>query len=894
MSSLAHPGPVLANAVGMSSIAPSPLLALKPAPQPTTLPPIPTVNAPSTEPANTPPPPDEEEEPGDGVDRARLLHLLRERFGHGDFRPGQEPVISHVASGRDALVVMPTGAGKSLCYQLPALYRGGVTLVVSPLIALMKDQVDAMDALSIPVTFINSSISPDEREERLRRTIDGEIRLLYVAPERFRGGGFARRLAGAEINLFVVDEAHCLSQWGHDFRPDYLRLGDVRRELGRPPTIACTATATEKVRDDILGTLELHDPGVFVTGFDRTNLKLSVTHARSRAGKEDALRDELARMGRPALVYCATRKSVEQVTGLIRAGGDQVLAYHAGLPAEERTRIQNSFMTGRVPVVVATNAFGMGIDKEDIRGVVHFDIPRTIEAYYQEIGRAGRDGRPSDITLLYRVGDRRIQEFFIDNSHPPEWAVIGTWQALDEVGPSSVFMSHRAIAEQLGNGASDRMVGASMVVLEREGWLRRLPIREGLAHVTFLPEEPGAAPQRDGLPRELWGQLQALRARGGHPVELGRFGAPPPRGTDEFFDSVGASTQGSTFGSGGLPEHIPVDMASVATELEVGRDRLGGAVRRLESVGLIRIERGDRCSGARLLRKGQPFDLDFRPLRQRRNHEMSKLDRMIAFAEDEGCRRRSILTYFGDTPDWDTCGTCDECRRDGGASVLPQPLVGEAETMARKALACVARMGNGHSASMVAKVLTGSSVKNIKLMGFDKLSTFGLLSDLTQDDAAEVLKALTRAGCLVQTEVRRSIGGFDRSYKVVNLAPLGARVMRQQEEDFAMAFPEVGPLRRRVKQQARMRKDLAGGGGDILEPTDRALYEKLREVRAALAREEGVPPYTMGSNRLLREIARHKPHNREQMMMLKGCGERMFDKVGQPFVEVALAFEREG
>ncbi len=884
-----------------SSAVPSLKLVVRP----TTLPPFPAVTAPSAEAAPPAPPPPEleddpsrlddapEEQPSD-VDRARLLDLLRDRFGHDAFRPGQEPVITHVAAGRDALAVMPTGAGKSLCYQLPALYRGGTAVVVSPLIALMKDQVDALVQLDIPVTFINSSISPDEREERMRRVLAGEIKLLYVAPERFRGGSFARRLSRADISLFVVDEAHCLSQWGHDFRPDYLRLGDVRHELGDPPTIACTATATAKVRDDILATLELRDPGVFVTGFDRTNLRLGVVPARNRGDKEDALLQELGRMGRPALVYCATRKSVTQVSNLIRSHGERVLAYHAGLMPDERTRIQNSFMGGRVPVVVATNAFGMGIDKEDIRAVVHYDIPRTIEAYYQEIGRAGRDGRPADITLLYRVGDRRIQEFFIDNAHPPEWAVIGTWQALDEVGPTSVFLSHRAIAEQLGNGATDRMVGASMVVLEREGWLRRLPVREGLTHLTFLPEEPHAAPQRDGLPRDLWQHLAALRERGGHPVELDRYGAPPARGTDEFFDSVGAAGQAGLFGSRGLPDHIPVHLPTLASELEAARDRLGGALRRLESVGLVRVEHGDRCSGAKLLRKGQPFDLDFAPLRKRRNHELSKLDRMIGFAEEEGCRRRAILGYFGETPDWETCGTCDECKRGGGAAALPEPLVGEAETIARKALACVARMGDGHSAGMVSKVLTGSSAKNIKLMGFDKLSTHGLLSSLTQDEVGEVLKALVRCGCLVQTEVRRQIGGYDRSYKVLNLSPLGGRVMRQKEPDFSMAFPEVGPMRRRSAARARMRKDIATGGGDVLDTTQRAVFDKLREVRSALARDEDVPAYTMGSNRLLREIARNLPADRAEMLALNGCGERMFDKIGQPFLDVVEAFSDDG
>jgi ATP-dependent DNA helicase RecQ len=832
--------------------------------------------------------------PPSAADGARLKELLQDTFGHVDFRPGQEPVIRHVAEGRDALVVMPTGAGKSLCFQLPALYRGGVAVVVSPLIALMKDQVDSLTDLGIPTTFINSSISTAERDERLRAVLAGEIRLLYVAPERFRGGGFARRLGAANVTLFVVDEAHCLSQWGHDFRPDYLRLGAVRKDLGSPATVACTATATAQVREDILQTLELDEPGIFVTGFDRPNLRLSVLPARSRAHKEELVLDEIARVGRPALVYCATRRNVEKVVQLLRGRGESVAGYHAGLDSAERTRIQESFMNGRMPVVVATNAFGMGIDKEDIRGVVHFDIPRTIEAYYQEIGRAGRDQRPSEISLLYKIGDRSLQEFFIDNNHPPEAVVLGTWQALEEGGAGTVFLAHRAIADGIGNGATDRMVGASMVVLEREGWLRRLPVREGLAHVTFPRVDLSHEPQRDGLPRDLWRLLKTLRRVGGHPIELDRYGAPPPRGTDEFFDSVGAARQSGLFAGGAddsLPAHIPLHMPTLASELDASRERVAAALRRLEQLGLVQVEHADRCSGARLLRKGQEFDLDFGPLRIRRRHEFDKLDTMVAYAEDESCRRRAILTYFGEDPDWKTCGACDACLRGGGAAVVPQLLTGPAEMIARKALACVARMGNGHSSSTVAKVLAGSAAKNIRLLGFERLSTFGILGNLTQDEVMDLLRALVRAGCLVQTEVSRNLRGYDRRWKVLNLSQLGARVMRRKEPDFHMVFPEVGPLRKARLQAQRLRKDIASGAGDLLDSTDRALFEKLRELRAVLARGDNVPAYAMGSNRLLREIARHKPHNREQMMMLNGCGKKIFDKVGQPFIEVVRVFE---
>ncbi len=836
----------------------------------------------------------------DQVDRTRLQQLLREVFGHRDYRPGQEPVISHVAAGRDALVVMPTGAGKSLCFQLPALYREGTAVVVSPLIALMKDQVDALQQLGVATTLINSSVDPSEREARLQRVIDGEIRILYVAPERFRGGSFARRLNEANVSLFVVDEAHCLSQWGHDFRPDYLRLGQVREELGMPPTIAATATATPVVRQDILEVLQLHEPGVFVTGFDRPNLNLSVYPARSRNHKQEVLLAQLARVGRPALIYCATRRSVTSVTQALRESGERCASYHAGLESDERSRIQERFMAGEFPVVVATNAFGMGIDKENLRAVLHYDIPRTIEAYYQEIGRAGRDGQPANIVLLYKRGDRSIQEFFIDNSHPPEAMVRGTWEALDAAGSNPVFRSHQAIADAIGKGATDRMIGASLIVLERERWLRRLPVREGLTEITFLhpPGEGPPAPNRAGLPRQLWEELSALRTRGGHPVEKHSFGVPPPRNTDEFWDSVGASPAAGSSPpapaqlsiAATLPRHIPLHLPTLAADLGVDRPRLSGAMRRIEDLGLVSWTSAERCSGARLSRKGEAFDLDFGPLIERRRREYDKLDKMVDFAEQEQCRRRSVLLYFGEEVDWDSCGNCDVCERGPGVVAKPMALQPEQELMARKALACVARMGNGHTAALVGRVLAGSEAKNVTQRGFHRLSTFGLLSELTQDETLDLLRALVRAGCLVETEVTRTIRGYERRYRVLNLADLGSQLMRQEVDDFTMIFPNIGPQQRRAAAASRAMRRGNDQSTGPLSDIERSLFEKLREVRAALAENDKRPPYTLGSNALLREIASTRPRDRDDLLRLKGMGERMFAKVGKPFLDVVEAF----
>src|SRR6185436_1005338 len=342
--------------------------------------------------------------------------ILRERFGHPSFREGQREIVEHVARGQHALVVMPTGAGKSLCFQLPALARGGTTLVVSPLLALMKDQVEALQQRGIHATFINSSISTDERSRRLQGLKSGAYELVYVAPERF-SDAFLESIQGCDLRLLAVDEAHCTSQWGHDFRPDYLRIGRVRRTFPDVATVALTATATPKVQDDILRILGIGEARRFVRGFDRPNLSLEVI-AAERIEDKLALLTELAAPG-PTLVYCATRKNVERAAQALREKGIAAETYHAGMEHEDRIRAQERFMSGASRIVVATNAFGMGVDKDDVRTILHFDLPGTVEAYYQEIGRAGRDGAPSRVVLLFREGDRRTQEFFIRMSHPP-------------------------------------------------------------------------------------------------------------------------------------------------------------------------------------------------------------------------------------------------------------------------------------------------------------------------------------------------------------------------------------------------------------------------------------------------------------------------------------------
>jgi ATP-dependent DNA helicase RecQ len=557
---------------------------------------------------------------------ARLA--LRERFGYDAFRPGQERAVESVLERRDTLVVLPTGGGKSLCYQVPALLLPGLTVVLSPLISLMKDQVDALAARGLPATFLNSSLTGSEIAARMRRVQRGEIKLLYVAPERFEAGGLADRLRDLGVALLAVDEAHCISEWGHDFRPSYLRIAQVRERLGWPPVIALTATATPHVRSDIARQLRLDNQRTVITGFDRRNLRYHVVPTRTDSDKDEALLDILRSREGLAVVYASTRRGVERIAETLNRGGAAAVGYHAGLDDTHRHEVQDRFMREEVRVIVATSAFGMGIDKPNVRLVVHHTMPGTLEAYYQEAGRAGRDGLEGDCFLLHAFQDRFTHEFFVKGANPERVLIEQVYAVLREGADESgtVDLSSDDIATRVRGKAAGRDVDGALRLLTQVGAFRNDPEEGSRVYVRLL-----ATPER--IRREL----------GDEAMDIGLLRAIWRAAGAALQDGATIDLDGLPPGFGGVTGAVPI-LERLQADQYVEWRRLGG--------------------GRRLTDRRKPLDaysVDWATLDRRRRADLAKLDTMQQYAYTRTCRRAFVLRYFGDPAARGNCSGCDNC-----------------------------------------------------------------------------------------------------------------------------------------------------------------------------------------------------------------------------------------
>lgn len=770
------------------------------------------------------------------------LEALQRFFGYQEFRPGQEEIIRSALARRDTLVVMPTGGGKSLCYQIPALLLDGVTIVISPLIALMKDQVDALARCGVRATTINSTLDFATVRQRMTDIRFGLYTLVYVAPERFESASFIELIQDVPISLFAVDEAHCISEWGHDFRPSYMRLREAAAALGRPPIIALTATATPFVQEDIISQLGLEEPRRFVRGFDRPNLSYNV-HASTdkESDLRELMRTEVERDG-SVVIYCGTRKNVESVGTMLVAERLPVTIYHAGMPDRERRDAQDSFIEGKVKAIVATNAFGMGIDKANVRHVIHYDMPGSIEAYYQEAGRAGRDGLPSDCTLLYSTRDRRLQEFFIRSSFPDREQLESLYETLWDMVHVGIGNRYEGVfvPDEREMASRSRIhpgsLQSTLAVLEKNNIIRKIKA-ERLGALRFLATS---------------NEIQDYYRR--------------TRDPDRQKTIIALLR---TLGGAALGQQTLFNPEEVASKHGISNEAFDRSLRALMMGGLLHYTPPTPGTGYQFLTErlaSRKLVIDERALELARERALLKLEAVERYVRSATCRRDFILEYFCAEHNPTPCGRCDVCRNGphvlapsttaangatGFGSHAPRPQVTRAIELL---LAAAHELGGRFGKMTLVDILRGGHTTTIDRFGLATYHRFGELADMERTELARI------ADALVNERLLESSATLKPTLRITQKGR-GA-IAHLSLKRFTPAPPET---------EASLNPEL---------------LRTLREIREMIARRDAIAADTVCPEIVLVRLSNELPMTRASFLQVEGITEEIYTRCGASFIGV--------
>lgn len=759
-----------------------------------------------------------------------LEKLLFDTFGYSSFRDPQKEIIKSILQGNDVLAILPTGAGKSLCYQLPSLVLEGLTIVVSPLISLMQDQVNQINN-KIPSACLNSFQSYNEQQIVNSKILNGKIKLLYVSPEKFNTSNFRELIKKIKVSLIAVDEAHCISQWGHDFRPSYLKIAEIFKEIPRCTVAAFTATATPEVRSDIIQRLELQTPKIFVKGFFRPNIYIEVIKIRNRIEK---IYDLLQGIKGSKIIYCQTRKDTEDINEKLVKRNFISLPYHAGMTKEERKSIQEFFTENKSEIIVATNAFGMGINKPDIRAVIHFQMPGSIESYYQEIGRAGRDGFKSFAYLLYQNNDRKIHEYFVLNSFPERKTILNFYNRMNDllklkIGEQSqnvIPLDYKKLKTILNDSISEQQIQSIISTFEKNEIIKivsendYIVIRVNISSAEFNQMEDGLTINEKTL-------LETLFRK---------------------------------FGSKINQQEIKINLTSLINETGIYYSQIEGVLNLLDQSGLIDYKLISFDEGFYFtIPRTHPemLPINFADLDEHRTKGFANINEIEKFVNTNECRWKFILEYFGeDVPENFSCENCDNCK--GNSKVIDFSSI----NIEREILKTIKEVNGKFGISTIIDILRGSKSKKITEYGLYNVSSYGFLSGISKEKIKQKIDEL-----ILQ----------DKIEKAASLYPTLSLTLKGEEELADQKVVELKIEQKRFSSPIDLRKNIP-------------LLERLKIVRKHLASKYNQPEFLVCPDYILQKIAITMPRNKEEFYAIPDMTEKIFLKCSEAMIEEINSF----